>query len=298
MDKTSQEFRMQGDRFVDDNHVPKLTVRANDGSNFYFEDLTILYELIPGEAGRLLEDSGAGDGFKHNWIKSYARSVLRDEFGRYSAVQVADPAEVDIAVSACSTRLNELLAPHGLRVSQVSTPKPKFDVQYEQAIEDRKEADQEVERLKAREGQLVEERKKALASVLKEKEIEMTSLVGELRKDLLAAEQEAIRLMREADAFAISKQLAGDGILAERIAEARGLEAKYSKEAEGLASLAEALEKRGEVVVREALIQKLSTITFNFIPYSRDAQPKRLEHVQASGALEKLVDESVFGEDN
>ena len=297
-DKTSQEFRMQGERFLNENHVPKLTVRANDGSNFFFEELTILYQIIPGDAAKVLEDSGSGDGFKMNWIKAYARSVLRDEFGRFSAVDAADPTQFKAATSASHIRLNELLNPHGLVVTKVITPKPKFDAKYERANEDRKEADQEVERLRAREEQLVEVKKTSLASVLKEKEIEKTSLVGELRRELLNAEQESIRVSRGADAFAIEKKLEGQGFLAERIAEARGLEAKYTKEAEGLASRVKALEDRGQVVVRETLIQKLGLITFNFLPYSRDPQPKRLEHVQTDSDLGRLIDEETLLEDN
>ncbi|MDG1498511.1 MAG: SPFH domain-containing protein [Planctomycetota bacterium] len=297
-DRTSQEFKMMGDRFVDNNHVPRLTVRANDGSNFYFEELTILYEIIPSTADLLLEDSGSEDGFKKNWIKAYARSILRDEFGRYSAVEAADPSQYGIAAIASKNRLNEILQPHGLRVTKVITPKPKFDAQYEKAIEDRKEADQEVERLKAREEQLVEEKKRSLAAVLKEKEIEMASLLGDLRKQLLTAEQEAIRVQRSADAFSIERKLEGQAFLAERLAFARGLEAKYTKEAEGLTAKAEALEQRGQVVVREALIAKLAGISFTFLPYSRDPEPQRLEHVQLNSKLGSMIDEATLTEDN
>ena len=76
------------------------------------------------------------------------------------------------------------------------------------------------------------------------------------------------------------------------------MEAKYSKEAEGLASRAEALEKRGEVIVREALIEKLAGIRFNFVPYSRDPAPNRLEHIQTTGNLGTLIDEASFTEEN
>ena len=297
-DRTSQEFKMQGDYYVNHNHAPRLTVRANDGSNFYFEELTILYEIIPGDAALLLEDSGAGDGFKTNWIKAYARSILRDEFGRYSAVEAADPTQYTTASAKSRERMNTLLAPHGLRVTQVITPKPKFDKKYERAIEERKEADQEVERLRAKEEQLVEERGRRLASVLKDKEIEMQQLIGNLRQDLLRSEQSAIRVIREADSFSIETKLSGEGFLAERLAEARGLEAKYSKEAEGLASRAAALEQRGEVVVREALIAKLASIRFSFVPYSRDPSPKRLEHQLTGADLSQLVDDKAATEKN
>jgi hypothetical protein len=38
---------MQGDVDRDANHVAKLTVRANDGSNFWFDEIRIQYELVP-----------------------------------------------------------------------------------------------------------------------------------------------------------------------------------------------------------------------------------------------------------
>lgn len=283
IDKSSQEFVMSGDDYVDANHVPQLTVRANDGSNFWFDEIKILYELIPGDAAVVLEDSGAGDRFKQNWIKAYARSVLRDEFGRYSAVDAADPTQYTAAGTASKVRMNELLAPHGIIVTDIVTPKPKFDADYERAIEDRKVADQEVERLKARFEQLEQEREQRIAAVLKDKEIELRALQGELAKQKLAAQEGAIKVTQAALAYAIEREKAGEGEFAQLTAQARGMEAKYTKEAEGLAVKAQALEQRGEVVVREALIEKLMNIRFTLVPYSRDPAPKRLEHSGNTG---------------
>jgi membrane protease subunit HflC len=293
-DRSSQEFTMQGDKYMGDNHVPRLTVRANDGSNFWFDELTILFELIPGEAAQLLEDSGPGDGFKKNWIKAYARSVLRDEFGRYSAVEAADPTQYTAAAGKSRDRLNELLASHGLRVTRIITPKPKFDDEYEEAIERRKEANQEVERLRAKEQQLEQEREQRLAAVEKEKEIEMQALTGDLRKALLAAEENAIEMQRTADAYAIGKLKDGEGEREQLLAMARGLEAKYTKEAEGLQKRVEALEQRGRVVVREALIKKLLNVKFTMLPYSRDPEPRRIEHVQSSSTVATRLDEQAY----
>ena len=55
---------------------------------------------------------------------------------------------------------------------------------------------------------------------------------------------------------------------------------------------AQALERRGEVVVREAIIEKLRSIKFTLIPYSRDPAPKRLEHLGAKPTT--LIDEATF----
>lgn len=277
-DGTTQEYVMAGNSYRKTNIAPYLTVRANDGSNFWFDELKIQYELIPGAADTLLTDSGLGDTYKQEWIKAYARSVLRDEFGRYSAVDAADPTTYKAAPEEARRLMNEILEPHGITVVRIITPNPQFDDRYEAAIEQRKEADQEVEELRARVEQLVQEREQRLAAVRKEKEVEMQELRGTLAKDLLAAEQAAIRVTKAADAFSTERTAEGRAVEARLTAEAQGLTAKYTKEAEGIESRAKALEQRGEVVVREALVEKLLGVQFTLVPYSRDPAPTRLEH--------------------
>ena len=283
-DRTTQQFQMEGSRYVHDNHVPLLNVRASDGSNFRINDLTILYEILPGATVEVMHDSGTGTGFKEQWVKAFARSVLRDEFGRYTAVEVADPTVYKQAPAAAAQRLSELLEPHGLRVERINTPNPQFDREYEEAIEERKEADQEVERLIAEVERLEQLRAQRLASVDKEKEVEQQRLEGDLKQSLLRAQEEMISITKEADVYATERIGEGKATAAELTNEARGLEAKYTKEAEGILSRTEALAERGEVVVREALIKKLLSIDFTLIPYSRDPNPTRLEHADARDA--------------
>ncbi len=289
LDRTTQEYVMAGagdESTGSPNLGRQLTVRAKDGSNFWFQEMRIQYELVPSAADVVLGDSGPGDEFKLEWIKAHARSVLREEFGRYDAVAVANPTVYKQAPEAARARLNAILEPHGIRVVSIVTPNPKFDERYERAIEDRKEADQEVEELKARAQQLEEVRGQRLAAVLKEKEVEMQTLQGELSKELLTAERDAIRIQRGADAFSATRVAQGQAELAQLTAEAEGLTQKYTKEAEGVASRAKALAEKGEVVVREALVEKLLGVKFTFVPYSRDPAPERLEH---SGSRESVT---------
>ncbi len=293
-DKSPQKFLMEGNRDVDDSHVPHLSVRAADGSNFRFDTLEIQYLLIPSGADLVLDDSGPGDAFKGRWVKAYARAILRDEFGRYSSEEVANPTTYGAARDDSTRRLNELLRPHGIEILQIVTPKPRFDDVYEQAIEDRKVADQDVERLIAMEDQLVREREQSLAQVEKEKEIEMSSLRGDLERLRLEAERDAIRIKKAADAYAVERRAQGEAQKAQLTAEARGLTEKYTKEAEGLLAQAQALEQRGEVVVREALVRKLANIRFTLLPYSRDASPLRLEHVETAPAAGPRVQEATL----
>ncbi len=295
LDRTPQQFLMEGTGSKGDNTAPFLTVRASDGSNFRFESLEIQYEILPGSADLIIEDSGIQDGFKRDWIRAFARSVLRDEFGRFSAVEVADPSSYTTARERSTQRLNEFLEPHGIVIKRIITPKPRFDPRYEEAIEERKVADQEVERLKQREAQLLQEREQELALVKKEKEIQWEELQGELKKLELESQRDAIQITKEADRYKVTREAEGQQVLDRLTAEAEGLTAKYTKEAEGIQARATALEARGRVVVREALIKKLANIRFTLVPYSRDPQPKRLEHSGTKGMGELSGDQSGGG---
>lgn len=281
VDKTPQKFVMAGNRSTDDNRASLLTVRAADGSNFWFDTLEIQYELLPGKADLVIEDSGLGDAYQREWVRAYSRSILRDEFGRYDAVGVADPANLQVAGSSSTDRMNELLEPHGIRIVQIVTETPSFDPAYEQAIEDRKVADQEVERLEVERSKLLQQRERKLAAVDKVKEVERTQLQGDLVRLLKESEKEQIRVEKSADAYRVEREAEGLAARDRMVFEAEGLTAKYTKEAEGLIARAEALEKRGSVVVREALIEKLRGVRFTLVPYSKDPTPKRLEHSDA-----------------
>ncbi len=278
LDKRPQNFVMSGTEFRNRNQVPLLTVRANDGSNFRFESIEIQYSIMGAEAARVLEDSGPGDNFKREWVKAYARSILRDEFGRYSAEEIANPVVLQTAFSDAENRLRDSLEPYGITVLEMPQQKPNFDAEYERAINDRKTTDQDVERLIATEDQLKRERAQRLAGVEREKSIEMEQLRGELDRERLEAERDKTQKVKAADAFKIERESEGDSEQASLVAQADGLTEKYTKEAEGVQAQAEALESRGEVVVREALIEKLLGIRFTFVPYSRDPAPNRIEY--------------------
>lgn len=276
-DKSPQTFVMSGERDQDANHVSKLTVRANDGSNFWFDTIEIQYMLMPSKSDFVLGDSGKGDAYKSNWVRAFARSILRDEFGKSSAVEVADPTTFGAATIEAQRRLNEALEPHGVRVTKITTPRPKFEQRYEKAIEDRKVADQEVEKLKTRAEQLVQERERRLARIEADRTVEFERLKGQLEAERIAAEQDRVRVERTADAYKTQRVGEGEAIRAQLVEEARGLSEKARNEAEGLRAITQALETGGEVLVRERLAALLGTVEFSLVPYSRDPAPTRVE---------------------
>jgi len=275
-DKSPNVYTMQGTQREGPNRAPRLDVRADDGSSFWFESSSVHYALIPERAGELLSDSGPGERFKETLVDAYARAVLRDEFGRYSAEEIVLPDVLHVAMRSGQQRMNELLEPHGVSVLEISIPKPRFDAEYEVAIERRKVADQTIQHLRAKRGQLERERLQLEARARKEKEIERRQLETALDRELLAAEREAIRVRTGADAYFLEKVAQGEATREQMKRQAEGLTASYALEAEGLAARLAELERRGDLVVRAALIARLPGIQFDIVPYSLDSQPKRV----------------------
>jgi regulator of protease activity HflC (stomatin/prohibitin superfamily) len=281
-DKSPQEFVMSGDRDLGANQVQKLTVRAKDGSNFYFEEVKIQYRLIPSAANLVLHDSGSSDAFKQNWVRTFARSILRDEFGKYSAEEVADQSRYEVATQMARERLNVALRDHGVEIIEIPTPTPKFEERYEKAIADRKDANQEVEKLQGRAEQLIQERQKRLANIERDMATEYEVLLGVLEAEKVSAEKTAVKVQKSAEADRISTAATGQAAEARMLQEAEGLTAQARKEAEGLTAKVAALAARGQVLVREKLAEKFGRIQFEIVPYRRDPAPIRIEHLGAT----------------
>ncbi|MDG2085430.1 MAG: SPFH domain-containing protein [Planctomycetota bacterium] len=279
MDKSPNEFEMTGERDLDYNHVQELEVRASDGSKFRFDSLSLQYQLIPGDAALVLQDSGPGESFKRNWVRAFARAVLRDEFGRYSSEAIADPSNYMTATSESKIRLNKFLNPHGIEILQIITPKPIFVAEVEKAIEDRKNANQEVERLRIEQTKLVNELDRKLAETERTKASEYEQAIGILGADKINAEKEQVKVEKSADAFKISQINAGKAEQLKKEAEARALENSAIKSAEGLVARTKALEKQGEILVREELSRLFQRVRFSVVPYRRDSSPVRVEHL-------------------
>ena len=282
LDRQPQVFQMEGKEVRSINHVQYLTVRAKDGSNFWFESMEIPYQLIPDAAATVLADSGRMESY-HRWVGTYARAVLREEFGRLDAQEAASQDETHRAKTESLRRLNEYLLPHGVEVVQITTPKPKFDRDYEKAIYDRKIANQEVVKLGAQIQNLREERGQRLAKVTQDKEVEFEIETGNLDKNRKDAEKKDILLRGQADAYVAKRLEDGETKKAELLAEAQGLRERRTREAQALVDRIAAVQAGGELAVRAALIERLSGIRFTVKAPRHEALAQAGPSAQATG---------------
>ena len=91
IDVSPQTFHLRGATNKTTLEVRELDVRASDGSEFAFNDTTLLFRAIPSKADETVRDSGLGHAY-YEWMLPYVRSILRDEFGRESTDRRPPPA--------------------------------------------------------------------------------------------------------------------------------------------------------------------------------------------------------------
>ncbi len=233
----------------------KLTVRASDGSLFYFDRMEVHYQVIPGSVVRVLESSGPGDAFKHDLVATHAREILRDEFGRNSFIEIADPTTYGAATTEARRRLNERLEPYGLEVTQIVTPKPKFEDRVEKAIEDRQGAEQEIEVQAEKRRKLELESGLKVQAIEQEKNSEYQTLVAEMESQKKAAENKLLATQREADKYFIERDASGRAYRDEKVVRAKANEVAYRKEAEGMVARISAVGAQGPDVLNSVIAE-------------------------------------------
>lgn len=280
LDRSPRELVFQGAKFDGDRAIPQLEVRARDGSRFWFDHFSLSYALIADQAARVLEDSGTGDRYDTFLVRTYARSILRDELGRLAPDEVMKPDVTRTATTRALERLTAALAPHGIEVLEISTPKPAFDKEYEQLIDRRKQGDLEIEKKRTYRAQLPREREDRLRDIRADKKRELDELRKNLAVDLAAAERTDERMRAEADVFHDGRVRAGAAARAELAVRAATARERNTGRIEDRRRELENLARDGDEVVRAALIERLANVTFRFEPSAREVPPR--ESLQAS----------------
>lgn len=283
VDTSSQTFHMKGDRNVDELNVKELTVRASDGSEFVFNDTTILYRVIPGRGADVIRDAGHEHRFRM-WMLPYARAILRDEFGRESTISVSDPTHFGEATGRAKGRLNQLLNPHGIEVTSIVTPRPRFNNEYETLVESRNETDNQMSVIASELQRAETERARRLAEVDRDQNKIIQEKRAALEAQLATAVTEQTQTKRQVDSYRIEKIAAGQASLsaAQRTAqELRGqLGAQYlTRKAEIDAFRNQPVER-----VMERLGERLEGVTIQIQPWANDAAPSRVQYETVGGA--------------
>ena len=276
LDKSPIEYTMTGDKWVNSNLVPKLVVRASDGSTFWFETVKVQYAIRPEDAWKVIRDAGAEYSWHEGAMDAFARSVLRDEFGRHTAEEITRAEVLRDATLRARERLARALAERGLVVNEIMTSKPAFPNEFESIVQRRRVADREIETLVQQLDQLRASRDNRLAKLKRDKELAEILARDEMTKSLAKARRDAERTRADANTAYQAKIRSGEERKSDLLSQADSSLEKYNKEAEGFRARAEALAAQGQLAVRKTLIENLAKTEIVIEPFeSIEARARR-----------------------
>eukprot|EP01047_Picozoa_sp_COSAG01_P000205 COSAG01_NODE_3_length_63519_cov_1591.007663_23_plen_351_part_00 len=200
--------RLRGDLIGKDD-IKFKTIDGNDISL----DLVISYRVLPDKAPYILGFIAKNDQeLRNKIVRIISRSRPRDIFGELETEQFYK-AELRAQKSEKAKNiLNQILNPYGVIVERVLTKDYRFNNAYQQAIEDKKIADQKTEQNKSAQNAKKEEYKRRLEEAKGEVNIVVAKANGEFEKAKI-----------EADAFYNKQQKIAQAILAEGKAEAEAI---------------------------------------------------------------------------
>lgn len=276
LDSSPQTFNMKGKKNRDALHVKELTVRASDGSNFRFDDTSVIFKVRRAEAQKLIRDSGTGGSFKA-WLRPFARAVLRDEFGRESTISVSNPASSSEPTERALARLNELLNPHGIDITEIVTPKPSFAEEYENLIEARNEAENQLTVIKSELARSATERERRLSEVDRDQNRSIQERRAELEKELATTISLQAQATRAVDTMRIEKLGQGQAALSASVRQAEELRGQLAAEYQSRKAAIDAFRNQPVERVMERLGERLEGITIDIQPWSEDATPSRIQ---------------------
>lgn len=190
-----------------------LKFKTIDGNDISL-DIIIVYRIDPDKAPHIVQFVAINDELlREKVVRTIARSKPRDIFGEMTTEEfyVADRREIQS--EKVKDALQAILEPMGIIVEKVLTKDYEFNPQYQKAIEDKKVADQQVEKNKSAQRATEEEYLRKLEEVK-----------GEVNKIVADADGEYRRAKIEADAYYKKQQMLAEAIKAEGIAEARGIQ--------------------------------------------------------------------------
>ncbi len=282
LDASPQTFTMQGDRNLDDLRVRELTVRASDGSNFVFKDTTVIFRVLGDKAQDVVADAGAEGRFRF-WMRPYARSILRDEFGKESTISVSNPANFGEATERARERLNERLGKHGIIVDQIVTPRPRFSEKYEGLIESRNGAENQLSVIRSDLARSKTDRQRQLAEVDRDQNRIMQEKKTELETTLAQAVTDQAQVKRAADTDRIEKIGTGQAALSAATSQAEELRGELNAVYQTKKAEIDAFRNQPVERVMERLGERLENVTIDIQPWADDAAPSRVQLEEIGG---------------
>jgi len=234
-----------------------VEVRARDGSTFAFTGLELVLRPNPERLPELAAHFGTSFIPQRRFAAAAARALIAEEFGRLGAQEAMDSQALATGRAATRERLAARLAPLGITLEELTTPKPRLEREVERAIDERKLAQAESERLRIELERELERRPRRIEALAADQERERIELAGDQRRLQLELEAKNRDRVSKATGARRVRESEAQRRATELLATAQHIRTTGAREATRLGAEAAALEARGPLAVREALVEAL-----------------------------------------
>jgi regulator of protease activity HflC (stomatin/prohibitin superfamily) len=209
-DTKTQTVEMKGsDSRKEDDALDFKTRDGNDVS----VDVTVLYHVDPAKAPHVLRQVASDvDEVRTVLVRPLARSIPRDALNELSSEEFYDSDLRAAKEEQALVNLQRALEPYGLVCERVVLGNYRFHPAYQAAIDQKKVADQTVNKNRS-----------AADAAVKEWERELETTKGQVGQLLATERGKAQQVTLQTDAYYEAKKLEADAIVAEKAANAQGI---------------------------------------------------------------------------
>ncbi len=260
----------RGDR----RHRDDLLFKTIDGNDISL-DVIVSYRIDPTKAPVIVQYVATSDfELKDKLVRTIARSRPRDVFGELKTEEFYVSDRRDEKAERVKAELNQVMTPYGIVIERVSTKDYRFNPAYQQAIEDKKVADQ------------VAEQNKSATKAAQE----------EYLKKLEEAKGEVGKMIAEADGRFRQAQIEADAYHEQQERFAAAIEAEGAAEAKGITEMNKALTgSGGEVMVKLKLAEALAGKRILLLPAASgaglDIKTTNVNRLLEAYGAQKLADD-------
>ncbi len=235
-----------------------IDLRARDGSSFGLDGLEVRVRVVESNLPQLAAELGTGFLAQRQLTVAFTRALLPESFGSLEAQEATDSERLAAGRAATREALEEVLARRGLELVALSTPKPLLERRFERAIDERRLAQAELDQLRADLARAEELRPRRLEVLAAQHAKERIELEGDLGREQLLAEAKATEDIAGAERARRTRENAARRRAETLTAQSEAASAEADAEAARILADAAAVEARGPLAVREALIARLA----------------------------------------
>ena len=221
-----------------------VILKTRDGGDVSL-DLIIQYRLISNMADNVVQNTGIGNTYKEKWIRDYAKTICRYEFGELEIGEFPEAEKRRQKTQEASEELDRLLNQHGILMTSLNFIDYRYYREYAEKIQERRIADKEVQEQRSRGKAAKENQERVVTEETKKLDVAISRFRGQLYNMEIDAKAEAAKVKQEGIAYLLKAKFDADAEYERLRKDAEAILAVKEAEAAGILALRDALEGEG-----------------------------------------------------